>query len=109
MTNWCGWEWGFKFTIIRDRIKKLKFLDPKKVDKLYHDIEVKVCNPHDEDFALWGGILDFYRANYMFIERLLRLLHWTNTVSRLLVFIVVFIWLSTVWVKYFNWTHVLKR
>lgn len=109
MANWCWGEWGFKFTIIRKQVKKLSFLNPKKVDSLYYDIESKCCNPHDDRFEKGGGIIDFYNANMIFIEDLLKLLHWTTILSRIIVFFAVFFWLNTIWAKYFNWTCVIKR
>lgn len=90
--------------MIKNWIKRVKFFNPNKVDKLYYDIEILCCGPHDNDFEKGGGIIDFIKANLLFIERLLQLLQWTTTISRILIFIIFFIWLNIIGIKYFNWT-----
>lgn len=105
--NWCWWEWWFKFSLLKNRIKKVKFFNPDKIEKLYNSIEVRWCNPHDIAFARWGWIKAFLKANWEFIIEMLRILHWTSTPSRLLIFIVLFFWLNTIWIKYFNWTKII--
>ena len=109
MSNWCGWEWGFKFSTIRNKIKKLPFVNIKKLDKCYYDIEEKACNPHDDKFELWGGIYDFLRANYEFGLDVIKLLHWTTLSGRLSIFLLLFFWTSTFWIRYFNWTCIWRR
>lgn len=101
--NWCWWEWGFKFILLKERLKKVKYFNPDKLDSLYNSIEVRACNPHDELFSKWGGIIEFLTANYNFIVEILKILHWTNFISRLFIAIILFIWLNTIWIKYFNW------
>lgn len=109
MSNWCGWEWGFKFTIIRKWIKKLPLLDDDKIDKTYYNIEINACDPHDDKFEVWGWLYDFLKANYDFINDLLIELHWTTTPWRFLILSTVFPLMNTVWIKYFNWTCIWKR
>ena len=101
--NWCGWKWGFSFIKLKNRIEKLPFVNPKKLNKLYKDIEVKCCYPHDLAFDKWGWVKDFVVANYMFCENLMTLLHWTLPISRLIIFITTFTALNLFWIKYFNW------
>ena len=101
--NWCWWEWWFKFILLKDNVKKLKFFDWDKLDSLYYSIETRACNPHDIDFAKWWWFIDFYKANIKFILEVLKILHWTNVLSRIFIFTILFIWLNTIWIKYFNW------
>jgi len=104
MSNWCGGEGGFKFSTIKNKISKLPFVNKDKLDKLYYDIEIKACKPHDDKFEKWGWILDFLKANKDFALDVISLLHWTTVISRLFIFLILFIWTSTLWIKYFNWT-----
>lgn len=103
MSNWCGWEGGFKFSTVKNKISKLPFVDRDKLDKLYYDIETKACNPHDEAFEKWWGILDFIKANRDFSVKVISLLHWTTVIWRLTTFLLLFFWTSTLGIKYFNW------
>lgn len=105
--NWCWWEWGFKFSLLKDRLKKLKFFNPLLLDRLYASIETRACNPHDKKFEEWWWIIEFYEANLEFINEVLLILHWSNSTWRLLIFIVLFFWLNTIWIKYFNWTKII--
>lgn len=105
--NWCWWEWGFKFILIKDWIKKLKFFNPLLLEKLSTSIETRACNPHDEAFTKGGWIKEFLKANWEFIIEILRILHWTSVASRCLIFIILFFWLNTIWMKYFNWTKII--
>jgi len=106
MSNWCGWEGGFKFSTVRNKVATLPFVDVKKLDKLYFDIETKACNPHDDKFEQWGWLLDFLRANKEFAIDVISLLHWTTVIWRLTTFILLFIWTSTLGIKYFKWTRI---
>lgn len=105
--NWCWWAGGFRFSLIKDWVKKVKFFNPALIDKLYYDIETKACNPHDEAFILWWGIIDLYKANWKFIKELLAILHWTTILSRIIIFIVFFFGLNIIGIKYFNWTKII--
>lgn len=108
MTHWqCWWEWWFKFSLLKDRLKKVKYFNPQKLDSLYNSIETRACLPHDILFLEWWWIKEFYLANYGFIIEILRILHWTSIPSRIIIFIVLFFWLNILWVKYFNWTKIL--
>lgn len=101
--NGCWWEWWFKFVLLKDRLKKLKWFNPKKLDSLYKSIETRACNPHDEAFEKWGNFLDFYKANLVFIEEVLAILHWTSVGSRIVIFTILFFGLNIGWIRYFNW------
>lgn len=107
MPNWCWAEWGFKFSLLKDRLKELDFFDSEKLDSLYNNIETNLCNPHDNDFANWWWILDFIRANLNFSIWLLRILHWTSVKSKIIIFLISFIGLNIFWIKYFKWTKVI--
>jgi len=109
MSNWCGGEWAFKFSTIRDKVKKLPFVDPDLLDSCYMTIEIRACNPHDDKFELWGGIYDFIKANYEFAIDVVRILHWTTITGRAIVFLSLFTWTTLFWRKFFNWTHIWKR
>ena len=107
MSNWCWWEWGFKFSLLKDRLKKVELFNPKKLDSLYLSIETRACNFHDDAFEKGWWIKEFYKANMDFINEIMKILHWTTIFSRLIIFIVLFFWLNTIWIKYFNWTKLL--
>ena len=106
-TNWCWWEWGFKFSLLKDRLKKVDFFNPDKLESLYNSIETKACNPHDDDFGKGGWIIEFLKANYKFTIRVLQILHWTSIKSRLIIFIITFMWLNIFWIRHFNWTRII--
>ena len=106
MTHWeCWWEWGFKFSLLKDRLKKVKYFNPEKIDSLYHSIETRACHPHDISFLDWWWIKEFYLSNYKFCLEVMDILHWTTTFSRIVIFTVLYIGLNTVGIKYFNWTN----
>lgn len=109
MINWCWWEWWFKFSILKNRIIKLKFFDINKIELLYSKIEINCCNPHDDLFDKWGWIIDFIKANYKFSNDLILILHWTNTIWRFYIFITSFILLNIFWIRFFNWTYWNKK
>jgi hypothetical protein len=104
MTHWeCWWEWGFKFSLLKDRLKKVDLFNPDKIESLYNSIETKACNPHDDDFEKGWGIIDFVKSNYKFTIRVLEILDWTSVKSRFIIGCILMIWLNTLWIKYFNW------
>ena len=109
MSNWCWGEDWFKFSSIRNKVKKLPLVNIEKLDSCYIKIEEKACNPHDDKFELWGGIYDFLKANKEFATDVITILHWTTTFWRLSTFLLLFWGTSTLWIKYFNWTCVWKR
>lgn len=104
--NWCGWEGGFKFRTILTWLKKIPNFDFEKAESLYDTIEDKVCNPHDDRFTEWGGVIEFYKANYEFTENLLRELHWSTITGRAFIALISMFFLNTIWIKYFNWTKI---
>lgn len=101
--NWCWGQWGFKFKTLKKWIKKLPFVDEKKLDSLYYDIETKACNPHDERFEEGWNIFDFLAANRDFAQDVISLMRWTTSLWRLFIFCMLFFWTSIFWIKYFNW------
>lgn len=106
MTNWCWWEGWFKFKLLKDYIKNVKYFNPDKIESLYKTIETRACGPHDNKFTLWGWIKEFLKANYDFTIELLRILHWTSVWSRIIIFTITMLWLNTIWIRYFNWTRI---
>jgi len=100
-----GWKWGIKWT---DEFRKLKYFKSTEEQELLDDFNL-VSDIHDIDFEnkTWITILksisNFLKSNYDLIIRLLRLLHWTTVLWRLLIFIVAFWGLNIFWIKYFNW------
>ena len=106
MANWCWWEWGFKFSLLKDRLKKVDLFNVDKLESLYNSIETRACNPHDLDFEKGWWIIDFVKANLKFIKEIMVILHWTSIKSRLIIWAILFIWLNTLWIKYFNWKKV---
>ena len=105
----CGGSNWLDFEKLKDRFKKLDFVNPKKLDDLYYNIELKCCLPHDDKFWEGGGILDFWRANYVFVVDMLRLLHWTSVRGRFIMFVFVFTPLNILWLRHFNFTCVWKK
>jgi hypothetical protein len=103
MSNWCWRKWGFRFVRIKNKLIKLPLVNPKKLNKLYHDIETRLCNPHDDDFDNWGGIISFTKANYKFASGLVKMLHWTTILGRCIMFFITFIWLMILSIPSFNW------
>lgn len=104
MTHWeCWWEWGFKFSLLKDRLKKVDLFNPDKIESLYNSIEIKACNPHDDDFAKGWWLKEFLKANYKFTITVLQILDWTSVKSRFIIWIILLLWLNTIWIKYFNW------
>lgn len=103
MVNWCWGEWGLDFKKLKNKLKKLPFVDPKKLDSLYVDIEAMACYPHDRAFDKGGGIRDFIKANYEFANKVLELLHWTSPWGRTTILVFVFWSMNIFGIKYFNW------
>jgi len=99
--NWCWWKWWFDFSVICNKIAKLKYFDEKKINKLYDDILI-LCYEHDIQFFIWNSFISFLRANYKFSIWLVALTHWTVVVERIMIFLTIFTLLSTIWIQYFN-------
>lgn len=107
MVKWeCWWEWWFKFSLLKDRLKKVDLFNADKLESLYNSIETRACGPHDLAFEKGWGIVDFVKANLKFIKEIMVILHWTSIKSRLIIWAILFIWLNTLWIKYFNWKKV---
>jgi len=99
--NWCWWKWWFDFSVICNKIAKLKYFDEKKINKLYDDILI-LCYEHDIQFFVWNSFISFLKANYKFSIWLVALTHWTVVVERIMLFLTIFTLLSTIWIQYFN-------
>ena len=100
--NWIGWEWGYDFDKLIDRIAKIPFFDKTKIDSLHKDINL-LANEHDISFYIWNSIFAFLKCNYKFSLWIIGILHWTSIWARIIIFISVFLGLSTFGIKFFNW------
>lgn len=98
-TNGMGRKWWIAWT---KQARKFKAFNSNRLEQLLNDLDL-VSDIHDLEFGKWGGIIKFYKSNLDLINRVLILLHWTSTLRRLLVFIIMFIGLNTIWVIAFNW------
>ena len=105
ITNWMWSKWGIQWT---DEARKFKAFDSVKWQELLDDLDL-VSNIHDLEFWKWWGIKQFYKSNLDLINRVLILLHWTSTLRRLAVFIIMFFGLNTIWAKSFNWKKLYKN
>lgn len=106
IVNWCWWKKGFKFEylfwLIKWIIWKYNKTKAKKLKKLFKDFQ-KLCNyQHDIDFYLWWTWKDFFEANDIFIDWIMKLLHWMNPFLRFFIKSILFLWLNTIWIIYFN-------
>jgi hypothetical protein len=95
--NWIGWNWQNIETILLHLIKWAYGFDNNKSKKLLWDIRV-LSYYHDIDyfFKMW-----FYRANFLFAYRLLKLLHWDKWYHRIWIFLFTFFMLNKFWKKYY--------
>jgi hypothetical protein len=125
MSNWCWGEWGFKFSILKNAIKKLPWVNWKELDKVYNEIELWPCKEHDDDFEKGGGIKNYLKAKKKLAIKVIKLLQrnlwrifWktfitkksrilfmilTTPIWRGLIFVLIFWWTTLFWFKYFNW------
>ncbi len=97
--NWCGGKGGIDF---ENLMKALPYFRKDKGKQLLEDLHL-ICCLHDICFARWGGLLDFWTCNYKFAYNVIKLLHWTDTISRMIVFLVIFGGTTIFGWKYFNW------
>jgi hypothetical protein len=101
VTNWMWWKWGIQWT---KQAKKLAYFKKEKEKQLLEDLDL-ISDIHDLWFNEWWWVKEFYLVNYTYINDVLALLHWTTIFSRWIILIVLFFWLNTIWLKYFNWTN----
>jgi len=97
-----NWMWAKKGINISRLLRSLPWFNKKKQAKLIDDLDL-ISDLHDIDFGKWGNYKDFYKANLNYIESVLQLLHWTPVIVRLLIFILFYTVLNTVWMLHFNW------
>ena len=97
-----NWMWAKRWINISKLLRSLPWFDKKKQAKLIDDLDL-ISDLHDIDFGKWGNYKDFYNANLNYIKRVLQLLHWTPVIVRLLIFILFYTILNTVWMLHFNW------
>jgi len=96
--NWCWWKWGINFGGL---MKALPYFNEWKWKRLLQDLTY-LCNWHDIQFWKWWSYFDFVRANFLFSYWVFKLIHWTRLFYRIVIFIVLFLWLTFKWKKYFN-------
>ena len=97
--NGCWGKWGFNFTKF---MAHLPYFDSKKWNKLLNDLTL-ICNMHDIWYYEWGWFVDYIKANYKFAKNVFLLIHWTNLLVRVFILIILFVWTTLFWFKYFNW------
>lgn len=97
-----GWKWWIQWT---KAMRKLKAFKSEKEKKLLDNLDL-VSDIHDLDFEKGWWIKEFYKVNLFLIIRILKLLYWTSETSRVSLFIILFFWLNTMWIKYFNWNKI---
>lgn len=100
ITNWMWWKWWIQWT---KQANKLTFFKKEKEKKLLEDLDL-ISDTHDLWFNEWWWIKEFYLVNCTYINDVLALLHWTTTFSRIIIFTILYVWLNTIGIKYFNWT-----
>ena len=101
--NWAWWKGWIKWTKLWSL---LHWFQTKKGKQLLIDIDL-ISDMHDIRFYLWWWLFDFIKANYKFCLNMMQLLWWTNTPSRLLLFIILFLWVTIFWIKYFTWNKLI--
>ena len=100
ITNWIGWQWGFDFDKLLERIWRRKNF--KKVNNLHKDIRV-LADEHDFSFWKWNTIKWFLKANKDFVVWVIGLLHWSSSMARLIISVPLFLWLTIFGIRYYNW------
>lgn len=96
--NWCWWKWGFNFT---KALNKIPYFNSNKKQELLFDLSL-ICNMHDLQYNKWWTFLDFINYNYILANNVMRLFHWTNSIARMILFVLIFWWTTLFWYKYFN-------
>lgn len=98
ITNWMWAKWWIQFT---DVARKFAFAKKPKIAKFLDDLDL-VSDIHDLNYLNWETFKDFFKANMELISRVLQLMWWTSTSRRLIVFIMMFTTLNTIWWKAFK-------
>ena len=106
MSN-CWAKWWYDFVHLKNRIKKLPWVKPYKLDSLFNTAEKKACNPHDKRADIWWGIFAYIKSNYIFAVDLMSIMRFTTVFGRLTIFLLAFIWTCLWWIRTYNWTNVL--
>jgi len=99
MNKWCcNWLWPYKHNFF----KYLPNFKSEKFQTLKKDLNYISCI-HDIAFTNWWNLLDFLRANYILWLNIIKLLHWTNFLWRLFIFLIFFLWTTLFGGIYFSW------
>ena len=101
ITNWMWPKW----TSITKFLKKLPNFESDKKNRLLDDLDL-VSDIHDLAYLKWWWIIDFFKANDIFIRNVLDLFYWTSRTARFFLFIILFYWLNTIWIRYFHWRKI---
>jgi len=94
--------WAKRWINISKLLRSFPWFNKKKQAKLIDDLDL-LSDLHDIDFGKPWNYKAFYKANLIYIERVLQLLHWTPVIVRLLIFILFYTVLNTMWMLHFNW------
>jgi len=98
IANWMWGKWWIQFT---DIARKLPAFESDKEQKLLYNVDL-ISDIHDYKYFIWWSYIDFIKANYDLSVDLFTLLHWTNIIARIFVFLLVFISTSLFGYKYFT-------
>lgn len=102
IVNWCWAKWRFNFSNFVDKVENYIWFKSEKFDSFKKDVKEFCSFQHDVRFWEWWNIIDFFIANLEFINWMLNFLHWTSVKRRILVFIILFFWLTFLWFSAFN-------
>ena len=102
MSN-CWGKWSFDFVRIKNIIEKAPFVNPKKLNKLWKDIDTRWCLKHDKAFLKGWNLLSFLKANHEFWIDVLSCIYWTTTFTRVNVYVILVVSTTLFWWKFFNW------
>lgn len=105
--SYCWAKWGYDFINLKNRIKKLPWVKPYKLDSFYRTVELKCCLPHDNRADIGWWIIAFIKSNYVFALDLISIMRFTTSFGRFTIFLLAFIWTSVWGIRTFNWTKIL--
>lgn len=106
----CNGMWAKNWFQITDYLRWLKYFNSKKEKKLLRDMDL-ISDIHDIKWLKPWCIFAFLKSNYVFCIDIVSLFYWTNTINRILLFSILFIWLNIWWVFNYKWSciNVVKK
>lgn len=104
ITNGCWGKGWFSFSKVLDRIESVPHCNPKKFKQFKRDLR-QLCLEHDLDFARGGWLINFFKVNLIFVNKVIKLAHWVNN-KQILKWAkrILLIGLGTVGMKYYRWS-----